>query len=268
MKAKCPNCHEKTISYWKKLWMAPARATECPNCQAEISISFWTMLQLPLSMAFYLYIMRFMPLMNPFVFMMPFLIIYLVLATIWNPLIVKPKERSTGYHLKNIAIMIVYMIMFVGIWSLSISDHNPIAGHMKVPKSLEVIQDQLTQSSIVMHDDDLDASDKIIKLRIGSENIAYYYDTRLINLIDEGTDMVDFKVIYPWLLNEHSETGFSEQALSFMDELKTINHNYHTIGNRDLYKVPLAPLGKIKLPPLAQDYIKEVQDLLIEYHIQ
>lgn len=269
MKAKCPNCHQATISYWKKFWMAPARATECSNCQAEISIPFWILFELPVLLAVLVYTMRFSSDYKPFSPIWLFvLVVYTIISLFLNPLIVKPKDRSTGYHLKNIAIMIVYMIMFFAIWNLSTSDSNPIVGREKVPNAFEFIQYHLTQSSIVMHDNDLDESAKVIELRADRDNVSYYYDTRLINLIDEDTDMVDFKVIYTWLFKQHSETGFSEQALSFMDELKTINHNYHTIGNKNLYKVPLAPLGKIELPQLAQDYIKEVHDLLTEYHIQ
>lgn len=43
---KCPNCGEETISDYKKFMLGPGRTIDCPNCNAKISVSWWTMVML------------------------------------------------------------------------------------------------------------------------------------------------------------------------------------------------------------------------------
>ena len=38
----CPNCHEPTISFWRKQFLGPARTIRCSNCSARISVD-WRM---------------------------------------------------------------------------------------------------------------------------------------------------------------------------------------------------------------------------------
>lgn len=38
----CPNCHEPTISFWRKQFLGPARSIRCSNCSARISVD-WKM---------------------------------------------------------------------------------------------------------------------------------------------------------------------------------------------------------------------------------
>ena len=39
---KCPNCGEETISNWSKFMSGPARVIKCSNCNASVSISWYT----------------------------------------------------------------------------------------------------------------------------------------------------------------------------------------------------------------------------------
>jgi prepilin signal peptidase PulO-like enzyme (type II secretory pathway) len=41
---ECPNCHQKTISLWRKMFLGPARSATCPSCGSRISVPFAAML--------------------------------------------------------------------------------------------------------------------------------------------------------------------------------------------------------------------------------
>jgi len=35
---KCESCHERTVTYWRKLWATHSRPYQCSNCLAELYI--------------------------------------------------------------------------------------------------------------------------------------------------------------------------------------------------------------------------------------
>jgi len=44
---QCPNCHQPTISFWRRQIIAPNAPAECPNCKAEVVVtwsSYWTLI--------------------------------------------------------------------------------------------------------------------------------------------------------------------------------------------------------------------------------
>jgi len=43
---KCPGCLQPTISFWHRQIIAPTAPAECPNCKAEVVVtwsSYWTL---------------------------------------------------------------------------------------------------------------------------------------------------------------------------------------------------------------------------------
>jgi hypothetical protein len=47
MKFKCPHCQQPTISFWRRQIIGPTAPAECPNCHAEVFVtwaSYWTMI--------------------------------------------------------------------------------------------------------------------------------------------------------------------------------------------------------------------------------
>ena len=43
-KLECPNCHQKTIPVWRKMFLGPASRVTCSNCGSRISVSYVALL--------------------------------------------------------------------------------------------------------------------------------------------------------------------------------------------------------------------------------
>jgi len=43
---ECPNCHEKTIPVWRKMFVGPATGIACAKCGSKVSVPYWSMIAL------------------------------------------------------------------------------------------------------------------------------------------------------------------------------------------------------------------------------
>jgi ribosomal protein S27E len=41
---ECPNCHQKTIPLWRKMFLGPATSVKCAKCGARVSVPYSAML--------------------------------------------------------------------------------------------------------------------------------------------------------------------------------------------------------------------------------
>lgn len=44
----CPNCHNKAMSQLRKAFLGPSISTHCRSCGAQVSASWWSMLEIVL----------------------------------------------------------------------------------------------------------------------------------------------------------------------------------------------------------------------------
>lgn len=266
---KCPNCHEKSIGFWKKFFMGPARSTPCSKCGVGVSTPYWYLLILPLFFYFIVYMYRFFSSFRDYnLFLFCFGLSFITLYGMFAPLIVKPETKTTSYHVKNTIIFIVYMSLTITIPLFFLNEHNPGIVDDRIAMDYSFIQQDFSNLLTHLTDEKISKFDAIRELQRTEDFMTMRFDEHFTEML-ENPPQTNLLRLYPWLIDEYdAETGLSVEAISFLKALIALDETYGDLGDSSAYEIPINPFKKVSLPPLGVKYFEAVDALLLKYEIE
>ncbi|MBN2794739.1 MAG: hypothetical protein JXR88_04990 [Clostridia bacterium] len=263
----CPNCHEKTIGFWKKFLMGPARSTSCSNCGAQVSTSYWSLMVIPFLSFFLVYMARFFETPKHYlIFLWSIVCITVTLMGILNPLIVKPEIKTKKYHIKNMIIIILYMTSVLSIPLYYLDKSNPVYVDDRLAVDYNIIQSRFSHLLE-------DLTEHAISKAYGTRAIQSAQDHTVMGIqeiseLAKNPPQTNLLSLYPWLIEQYDPTtGLSEEAISLLKALIALDATYGGLSESSTYEMPINPFIKVSLPPLGVKYFEAVDALLLKYGV-